>query len=123
MQSGGSMDAVWSYVGRAGAGGAAANVFNVHWTGSAAALWIDGSNVGNITRTSDRRVKNNIEPLTLGLAEILKLRPQSFEWIDTANPPGPQFGLIAQDVATILPTIATQTTLKHALAPDGLWWA
>jgi hypothetical protein len=121
MSTGSSIDATGCIVGHAGAGGAGANVFSVYWTGSTAQLWIDASNIGNITVTSDRRIKRKIAPLNVGLADLRRLRPSSFEWKDQTHDPGTHYGLIAQDVAKVLPVIATHTTMPHDLAPDGLW--
>ena len=61
------------------------------------------SNAGTLTNTnpSDRRLKNNIIPLTYGLADILKLNPVSYNWKDGTN--GKQFGFIAQEVQEIMP--------------------
>lgn len=118
-----TFDAAGGFVARAGGGGAASgNVFSINWTGAVAQLWIDTSNVGNITLTSDRRVKRNIAPIGVGLAEILRLQPQSFEWLGEKDTPGPQYGLIAQDVAAVLPSITTHMTgLQTDRARDGLW--
>ena len=60
----GSFDAVQAFIGRQGSTGATAgNRFSIWWTGSAAQLWIDSTNVGNITLVSDRRAKKNITPI------------------------------------------------------------
>jgi len=45
---------------------------------------------------SDKRVKDNIEPLTIGLDLIEKLDPKSFEF--KSNPGIIEYGLVAQDV-------------------------
>lgn len=50
--------------------------------------------------SSDRRVKQNIEPLLLGLNLIDKLSPQKFEFRST--PGEVEYGLIAQDVREAL---------------------
>ena len=54
--------------------------------------------------TSDAREKTNIQNLTYGLDEVMKLRPISFSWI--ARPQcGTKLGLIAQEVESILPEV------------------
>jgi hypothetical protein len=66
------------------------------------------SNAGTLTNTnpSDRRLKNNIIPLTYGLSDILKLNPVSYNWKDGTN--GKQFGFIAQEVQEIMPDAVKQ---------------
>ena len=54
---------------------------------------------------SDRRLKDNIEPTTLGLEFINELTPVSYNWIDTNERDNKNHeGLIAQDVETVLET-------------------
>lgn len=53
---------------------------------------------------SDRRLKENIEPLSYGLKDILKLNPKKYSWIKTGTK---DFGLIAQDVKVVFPDIVT----------------
>jgi hypothetical protein len=52
---------------------------------------------------SDERLKENIEPLTLGLNIIEKLEPKKFEFKE--NPGTMEYGLIAQEVREILNTL------------------
>ena len=55
---------------------------------------------------SDARLKRNIEPLESGLSTLLSLRGVRFEWREPekhGNRPEPHFGMIAQEVARILP--------------------
>ena len=62
------------------------------------------SNSGTLTNTnpSDRRLKENIAPITYGLNEVLQLNPVSFSWKDDNNK-NKQFGFIAQEVQEIMP--------------------
>ena len=61
---------------------------------------------GSAVTTSDRRLKRNIHNLDYGLADLLRLKPVSFEWrLDMFNLPGTQLGFIAQDVQEILPEV------------------
>jgi hypothetical protein len=53
--------------------------------------------------TSDERLKQNIEPLLLGLNLIEKLEPKKFEFKE--NPGTVEYGLIAQEVKAIIETI------------------
>jgi hypothetical protein len=67
----------------AGTGGAyQSNKFNFEWTGSAA-LWVDGTNIGNIATSSDYRIKKNVTTQTAsGLERVMQLRPVSYEYTD-----------------------------------------
>jgi hypothetical protein len=63
---------------RTGVNGTNGNVFNINWTGSAAQLWIDTTNIG--TFISDYRVKKNIIPIDDNAIErVKKLRPVQYE--------------------------------------------
>jgi hypothetical protein len=52
---------------------------------------------------SDERLKNNINDISWGLSDILKLRPVSFNWKDDKISQGKQFGFIAQEVREVMP--------------------
>ena len=58
---------------------------------------------------SDARHKNTIKHTKYGLADILKLRPISFEWnadkVADAGMEGSQLGLIAQEVEAVFPEV------------------
>ncbi|HSG17551.1 MAG TPA: tail fiber domain-containing protein [Anaerolineae bacterium] len=55
-------------------------------------------------QTSDGRLKGNVSDLQAGLNEIRRLRPVTFNWIDNPKD-GQHYGLIAQEVAEVLPEI------------------
>ncbi|MFN2223031.1 MAG: tail fiber domain-containing protein, partial [Candidatus Promineifilaceae bacterium] len=55
-------------------------------------------------QTSDGRFKENIVDLDAGLDEVGRLRPVTFNWIDRPED-GRHFGLVAQEVAEVLPEI------------------
>lgn len=57
------------------------NKFNFYWaTGSALQAWIDGTNVGNVTLTSDYRTKREIATQTeSGIDRVKLLRPVTFK--------------------------------------------
>jgi exonuclease VII small subunit len=57
-----------------------------------------------ILGTSDKRLKNNIQPLHYGLSELMKLNPVRFSW-NLFPEQGVQLGLIAQEVQHILPEV------------------
>jgi hypothetical protein len=56
-----------------------------------------------LTQTSDRTLKTNIQPLSNSLANTLKLRGVSYNWIDKSKSQKEQIGLIAQEVETVYP--------------------
>jgi hypothetical protein len=52
------------------------------------------------------RFKENVQPLSYGLAEVNKLKPVSFDWKHDFMPNGThQIGFIAEDVAPIIPEV------------------
>jgi hypothetical protein len=72
--------------------------FNAYGAGT---LTTDGS--GNITATSDRRVKHSIKPFTYGLNAIKNLKTSSFIYnADSSNTR--MNGFIAQDVQAVIPS-------------------
>lgn len=74
--------------------------FNAYGAG---ALTTDSS--GNITATSDARLKEAFRPFTRGLAEIREIHPFTYRWkrssgLDTTND---YSGFVAQDVQRVIP--------------------
>ena len=59
----------------------------------------------SITAISDQSLKTNIKPLETGLAEVMRLQPRRFDWIngDATN----IAGFIAQEVETVLPDLVS----------------
>lgn len=85
------------------------NVNNFWWSGSALQVWIDDSNVGNITIASDYRIKQDIQTQTqTALDRVLNLRPVSYKLKDYGNlfkADGVQReGFIAHELAEIIPS-------------------
>jgi hypothetical protein len=87
-----------------------ANTFNIQWLGGGVAeLWIDSTNVGNITLSSDYRVKKNVQTQSNNAIErILRLRPVTYELADYENlfkADGVQReGFIAHEVQEVIPS-------------------
>jgi hypothetical protein len=84
--------------------------------GSYVYLWGDGSvNASNsvsaegdmfatnFNTTSDGRLKENITPIEHSLANTLKLRGVSYNWVDQAKSQSRQIGVIAQEVEKVYP--------------------
>ncbi|WP_339791536.1 tail fiber domain-containing protein [uncultured Imperialibacter sp.] len=57
----------------------------------------------NFNTTSDGRLKENITPIEHSLANTLKLRGVSYNWVDKAKSQSRQIGVIAQEVEKVYP--------------------
>ena len=66
------------YRAKAGINGAFSNIFNINWITSTAQLWIDGTNIGNISTTSDYRTKKDVQLLGSTWDQIKALKPISY---------------------------------------------
>ena len=98
------------YRGRQGVGGTEKNTFNLAFQASGATqLWIDYTNIGNLTVSSDYRIKRNIETQTAdALTRVKQIRPvtyqrakyqELFEQGDEVKE-----GFIAHELAEIIPS-------------------
>ena len=75
----GNVQATAGYRAQAGAGGAVRNnVHNIDWT-TGAQLWIDNTNTGTITVSSDYRIKRNVADLPTMWERAKALRPISYQ--------------------------------------------
>ena len=88
-----------------------ANSFNINWT-TGAQLWIDNTNVGTISVTSDYRVKKGIKPLGSMWEKVRNLRPISFHWkpfsVFKNVDPALQYGFVAHEIQEdIIPSAAS----------------
>jgi hypothetical protein len=57
--------------------------------------------------TSDARLKDQIEDLPYGLAEVMAMQPRAFVFKD--QPETPKIGLIAQELAEVVPEVVSET--------------
>jgi hypothetical protein len=74
--------------------------------GTGQALKIDPTTFEVLRNTSSRRYKDSISDIEFDTSKIYALRPVSFTWNEkTANNGKRDFGLIAEDVAQILPQL------------------
>jgi len=96
---------------RTGAAGSyGGNLFNINWTGSAAQLWIDVTNVGNISLSSDYRIKKNVQTQTVtALDRLNKIRPVTYTFADNEQIKWKadgvaREGFIAHELAEIIPS-------------------
>ena len=85
-------------------------------------MWIDTTNVGTITVTSDYRLKENIEVFANALPLVMRLRPVLFDWRDIQDDIFKSdnvrhLGFLAHEVGEVLPSATTGE--KDALTSDG----
>jgi hypothetical protein len=66
--------------------------------------WQAVYSVNGELQTSDGRYKENVSALPYGLAEVVALRPVTFNWAENPDD-GLHYGLIAQEVREVLPDI------------------
>lgn len=86
------------------------NTINV---GSPTNRWTALFSTNGVINTSDRRLKENIKPLSYGLKEVLQLRPVSFKWkseqlddfIIPEEDQKTKLGFIAQELLEVIPEI------------------
>jgi hypothetical protein len=88
--------------------------------------WFEGdvSVNGTVYSSSDVNLKENIEPLEDALNIINQLEPKTYEFSDEYQfmnfPDGLQYGLIAQDVETVLPGFVKNTSRPARLDSLGV---
>ena len=80
--------------------------------GSSGFRWntIFATNPVNVS--SDARLKSNIQDLDYGLAEVMALRPVSYNW-KKGDPKEFRLGLIAQEVEKLVPEIVDQNGMDN----------
>ncbi len=87
------------------------NVYSMGNTSNrSTAIWAANGTI----QTSDRRLKTNIHALPYGLAEVKRLNPVSYNWIDEKNS-GNKIGLIAQEVKKIIPEVVVGNEATETL--------
>lgn len=84
---------------------------NTYDIGTASLRWDDVYATNGTINTSDRRDKENIEPISYGLTEVMLLNPVSFSWKDDPAQK-PKLGLIAQELQTIVPEVVKSMDFK-----------
>lgn len=101
-------------------GGFTANVFNINWTGSAAELWVDGSNLGAIYTASDHRIKKDVSAIGPALDRIKAIRPVSYKFKDAGifkDDGVEREGFIAHELQAVIPSAVNGE--KDAVNKDG----
>ncbi|KAA0990073.1 tail fiber domain-containing protein [Dyadobacter aurulentus] len=61
--------------------------------------------LGNLTQTSDARLKHKLSPITESLAKVTGLAPYHYYWKDPEREQNIQTGLIAQEVEKLFPEL------------------
>jgi hypothetical protein len=107
---------------RNGTGGNCANnTMNLYWNGSATNLYVDGSNTGVVTVSSDYRIKKSVVTQTANaVARINALRPVLYEIADVEMFKGDgvvREGFIAHELAAVIPS--SVDGVKDGLTSDG----
>ncbi|RDK84316.1 tail fiber domain-containing protein [Marinirhabdus gelatinilytica] len=73
--------------------------------GSPTYRWDDVYATNGVIQTSDIRLKTNIAQLDYGLAEILKLKPISYQWKEQKLANEVKLGFSAQDLLEVIPEV------------------
>jgi hypothetical protein len=110
-----------AYVCRAGASGAyRANTFNIDFVSNIPYLYIDTSNLGQISIVSDRRIKKDIQDLEGAVQRVMMLRPVAYSMrsIGMFQDDGMRrSGFIADELQEVIPSAVFGD--KDALTSDG----
>jgi len=96
--------------------------------GSPTRKWTAFYTTNGVIQTSDKREKQNIKDLDLGLKEVLELEPVSFQWkeerVDDFIVPDDEkkvhLGFIAQDVQKVMPEIVETFSWKEYEESPGV---
>jgi|GEM_PF-1088381 len=89
---------------RLGSASVSGGTDNTISSGTSGLRWTTVFATNGTINTSDAREKKNVEDLKYGLAELKKLRPVSFDWINNQED-GRKLGLIAQELKEVLPEV------------------
>lgn len=91
-------------------GGSLGSAINFYYTGSALQAWVDTTNLGNITITSDYRIKRDIRTMDQpALERIAALRPVLYKYahngdLHTIAEDREREGFIAHELAEVIPS-------------------
>jgi len=111
------------YASRNGTGGnCAGNIMNLYWSSPNAYLYVDGSNLGAISVSSDYRVKQNVVTQTANAVDrINALRPVQYQFKDAGDlfkaDGVTREGFIAHELQAVIPSAVFGE--KDALTEDG----
>ena len=91
-------------------GGTLGNAVNLYWTGTALQAWVDTTNQGVVTLTSDYRIKRDIRTMEQpALERIAALRPVLYQYADNEQfnhkaEDREREGFIAHELAEVIPS-------------------
>ncbi len=83
------------------------NSSNTYDLGTSTWRWRDVYTINAVNSSSDIRLKENINELSYGLSEVMKLRPVSYTWKNSPEQ-GTKLGLIAQEVRPVINEIVKE---------------
>ena len=109
------------YNAKAGISGAfSGNVFNINWTGNPF-LYIDSTNIGQLSTVSDYRLKENVVAQTdTALSRVMQLQPVQFNRKTVgifAGSSDIEEGFIADQLQSVIPSAVYGA--KDAVTPEG----
>lgn len=88
------------------------NIDNGDNLGLSTRRWIAVYATNGTINTSDAREKQAIQPLGYGLAQVMQMKPVSFEW-KTMPEQGRKIGFLAQDLQTLLPEVVADKEIRR----------
>jgi|GEM_PF-5637023 len=88
---------------------------NTDNVGSTSQRWNTIYATNGTINTSDVRAKKNIQGITYGLDDIMKLRPVQYHWNAEASSEEQHLGVIAQEILTVLPEVVNVPTDEDEL--------
>ena len=95
--------------------------FNIAY-GSVANLWIDNTNLGQISIVSDARIKKDVRPMMSMTEQVMLMRPITYQFkdVDMWKDDGiRRYGFIAQELRSVAGLHDTVVGENEALTVDG----
>ncbi len=89
---------------------------NVTRLGSSSFRWSEIWSTNGLNQSSDKRLKKDIQPLTLALNKVMEMNPVSYHWIkDDGNT---HLGFLAQELEQVLPEVVRKPEVNRTTT-DG----
>ena len=98
-------------------------VDNQRSLGTSTFRWKDVWAVDGTINTSDIRLKKDVQPISYGLGEVMKLRPVSFLWKQEGFDRQRRLGFIAQELVPVLKEVVRTEELVNDPATGKDIWA
>ncbi len=97
-------------------------VDNQRSLGSSTFRWKDVWAVDGTINTSDARLKKDVQPISYGLDEVMKLRPVSFLWKQEGFDRERRLGFIAQELVPVLKEVVrTEELVTDPATGKDIW--